>query len=455
MRHGPGMTLELIARCDQRVPRYTSYPTAPHFKPDITAETYAAWLAELAPDQPVSLYLHVPFCAELCLYCGCNTAVTRSYKAVAAYVDCLEREIELVTKHLPGRMDVSHIHWGGGTPTIVSPEDLERISSRLGSAFAIRPDAEIAVEIDPRTITLAHVEALAASGLNRASLGVQDFDPRVQETIKRIQSFEQTAQVAGWLRQAGVKGLNLDLMYGLPFQTSGSVIRSVDLALRLGPDRIALFGYAHVPWMKRHQALLPEEALPGAVARVEQREAASAAILEAGYVQIGIDHFAKPDDPMALRQKDGRLHRNFQGYTTDEATALIGFGTSAIGSLPQGYVQNAPTTVAYREAVMSGRLPVIRGAALTDDDRLRRGIIERLMCDFEVELDEIAREFGSSPTAFASEIEAVDALARDGLVTRDGLTIAVPEESRALVRNVCAVFDRYLESGAQRHSRAL
>jgi oxygen-independent coproporphyrinogen III oxidase len=274
-----GMTPELIARYDQRVPRYTSYPTAPHFRPDITAETYASWLGELAQDKPLSLYLHVPFCAELCLYCGCNTAVTRSYKAVASYVECLEREIGLVAQNLPGRMAVSHIHWGGGTPTILSPDDLRRISWHLGAAFQIRPDAEIAVAIDPRTITPEHVKALAASGLNRASLGVQDFDPKVQETIKRVQSFEQTAQAAVWLRHAGVTGLNLDLMYGLPFQSVESVERSVELALRLDPDRIALFGYAHVPWMKRHQALLPEEALPDAVARVEQREAAADALV--------------------------------------------------------------------------------------------------------------------------------------------------------------------------------
>ncbi|MBA1157400.1 oxygen-independent coproporphyrinogen III oxidase [Microvirga mediterraneensis] len=449
------MKPELIARYDQRVPRYTSYPTAPHFKPDVTAETYASWLAELAPVRPVSLYLHVPFCAELCLYCGCNTAVTRSYKAVAAYVECLEREIDLVARHLPGRMAVSHIHWGGGTPTILSPDDLQRISRHLGNAFRILPEAEIAVEIDPRTITPEHVTALAASGLNRASLGVQDFDPKVQETIRRVQSFEQTAQVASWLRQAGVSGLNLDLMYGLPYQSVESVKRSVDLALKLDPDRIALFGYAHVPWMKRHQALLPEASLPDSVARVEQREAATEAFIRAGYVQIGLDHFAQPEDPMAVRQKDGRLHRNFQGYTTDEATALIGFGTSAIGSLPQGYIQNAPTTVAYREAVQKGQFPVVRGVALSDDDRLRRTIIERLMCDFSVDLNEVASDFQSTADGFRPEIDAIDELARDGLVNRKGLVLTIPDEGRALVRNVCAVFDRYLESGAQRHSHAL
>lgn len=444
------MTPELIARYDQRVPRYTSYPTAPHFKPEISAGTYAAWLSELSPDTALSLYLHVPFCAELCLYCGCNTTATRSYKAVASYVELLEQEIEQVAQQLPSRMGVSHIHWGGGTPTILSANDLKRIMDRLKHSFSVRGDAEIAVEIDPRTLTLDHVRVLAASGLNRASLGVQDFDPKVQETIKRVQSFEQTAKVAAWLRHAGVTGLNLDLMYGLPYQTTDSVIRSIELALKLDPDRIALFGYAHVPWMKRHQALLPEDSLPDALQRVEQSTAAAAALIQRGYVQIGIDHFAKPTDTLVVRQKEGRLRRNFQGYTTDEATTLIGFGTSAIGSLPQGYVQNAPTTVGYREAVYAGRLATTRGVALTEDDRLRRSIIERLMCDFAVDLEDIATD-----TDFAPELAEIDELARDGLVRRDGLVLEIPEESRLLVRNVCAVFDRHLESGTARHSRAV
>lgn len=446
------MTPELIARYDQRVPRYTSYPTAPHFKPDVSAEAYAAWLSQLSSETSLSLYLHVPFCAELCLYCGCNTTVARSYTAVAAYVELLEQEIERVARHLPHRMPVTHIHWGGGTPTFLSPGDLKRLMSKLESTFTIRRDAEIAVEIDPRTLTLDHVEALAASGLTRASLGVQDFDPRVQEAIKRVQSFAQTAKVAAWLRHAGVTGLNLDLMYGLPYQTVESVTRSVELALKLDPDRIALFGYAHVPWMKRHQALLPEEALPDGVQRVEQSAGAGAALLNAGYVQIGLDHFAKPTDPLVIRQREGRLHRNFQGYTTDDATAMIGFGTSAIGFLPQGYVQNASTTVAYRDAIASGHLATMRGVALTADDRLRRSIIERLMCDFSVDLGQTGPD---QKTDFAPELAKIDELARDGLVKRDGLILEIPEESRILVRSVCAVFDRYLESTAIRHSRAV
>ncbi|WP_342027959.1 oxygen-independent coproporphyrinogen III oxidase [Microvirga vignae] len=393
----------------------------------------------------LSPYLHVPFCQELCLYCGCHMTVARTYSPIASYVELLEREIELVTQHLPGRTGVTHIHWGGGTPTILSGDDLRRTMSLLERSFGIHSTAEIAVGIDPRTLTLEHVEPLAASGLTRASLGVQDLDPKVQGTINRIQSFELTAKVATWLRHAEVTGLNLDLMYGLPFQTTESVLCTIEQALQLDPDRIALFGYAHVPWMKRHQALLPEETMPDAIQRVGQNTAAATALLEAGYVQ--------PSDPMVVRQREGRLHRNFQGYTTDEATALIGFGTSAIGSLPQGYIQNVSSTVAYREEITNGRLATARGVALTDDDGLRRSIIESLMCDFSVDLERIAPD-GSKPD-FKTELAAIDELARDGLVKRDGLSIEIPEDSRLLVRNVCAAFDRYLESGAARHPRAV
>ena len=304
-------------------------------------------------------------------------------------------------------------------------------------------------------MTLEHVDALAAAGLNRASLGVQDFDPRVQQAIRRVQSYERTAEVSEWLRAAGVAGINLDLMYGLPHQTVASVVRSVETALALVPDRIALFGYAHVPWMKKHQALLPEEALPDGPERVRQMTAAAETIVAAGYARVGLDHFAKPEDALARRRADGRLHRNFQGYTTDEASALIGLGTSAIGSLPQGYVQNAPTTVAYRAAVNEGRLPTVRGRALSADDRLRRAVIERLMCDFEADLGEIARAHGGRSEDLADSLDELAPLAEDGLVAREGERIIVPAEARPLTRVVCAAFDRYLAQDAARHARAV
>ncbi len=449
------MKPELIARYDQRVPRYTSYPTAPQFSADVSGATYASWLSEIDPKTMLSLYVHVPFCAELCLYCGCHTAVVRSYSPVESYIECLKREIALVAAALPARMAVSHIHWGGGTPTLLKPEDLAAILSLLRETFDFRPGVEIAVEIDPRVLTLDHVRALSEGGLTRASLGVQDFEPKVQETVNRIQSLETTSQVAGWLRNAGVRAINLDLMYGLPHQTVESVRRSVDLAMQIEPDRVALFGYAHVPWMKKHQSLLPEDAMPDTGERVKQMLAAAEMMESRGYVPIGIDHFAKPDDPMATKQHDGRLRRNFQGYTTDEAEALIGFGTSAIGFLPQGYIQNASATVPYRTAIMAGNLATVRGIAVTPADRLRRAIIERLMCDFEVDLDAEKQAYNAFDTDFTKELTRVDELAADGVVIREENRLTVPKDARPLVRLVCAAFDEYFTAKAGAYSKAL
>jgi len=447
------MDAELVARYDRRVPRYTSYPTAPHFSPSIGHETYTTWLRALPAAETLSLYLHIPFCAELCLYCGCHTTVARRYAPVGAYMDLLEREIALVAQHLGERRTVTHIHWGGGTPNIVSPLQLIEIMRVLRAHFNVRQGAEIAVEIDPRTLTLAHVGAFAVMGVNRASLGVQDFDETVQRAIGRIQSYQTTAQAVRWLRSAGINSLNLDLMYGLPHQTVGTVIESVTQALRLEPDRIAMFGYAHVPWMKRHQTLLPVDALPDAAERLRQMQAASAAIRRAGYVAVGLDHFTQPEDSLAHSQRDGRLRRNFQGYTTDEASTLIGFGTSSISMLPQGYVQSESSTAAYRAAMASGRLPTARGIALAAGDRLRRAIIERLMCDLEVDLGPLARSYGEEPGDFKSELAALDVMAQDGLVARRGYRISVPDEARPLLRSVCAVFDRYLSTAAAKHSQ--
>ncbi len=449
------MKPDLIARYDQRIPRYTSYPTAPHFSNEVGPATAAQWLAGLPAGMAASLYLHVPFCAELCLYCGCHTTVARRYAPVAAYVELLEREIALVAERLTHPVDVRHIHWGGGTPTILKGSDLKRIMARLREVFRVGPTAEIAIEIDPRTVTPAHIETLAGSGFNRASLGVQSFEPLVQQTIRRIQSFEETARVADWLRHAGIEGVNLDLMYGLPYQTVENVVATVERSLSLDPDRVSLFGYAHVPWMKRHQALLPEDVMPNAEERFAQCEAAAARLVEAGYVRVGLDHFAKPDDPMAEALKAGDLKRNFQGYTTDAAPVLIGFGASAISSYPQGYAQNTSSTPEYRKAVLAGELATARGLALTEEDRLRREVIERLMCDLAVDLGEVCRRHGIAPDHFGPELAAVDRLAGEGLARREGVRVSVPEEARPLVRVLCAAFDARLSASAGRHARAI
>jgi oxygen-independent coproporphyrinogen-3 oxidase len=437
----------LIVGFNERIPRYTSYPTATHFSTSVGTDTYERWLEALAVDAAISLYIHVPFCAELCLYCGCHTTVVRRYDPVASYVALLEREIDLVARRLGTRRRVVHIHWGGGTPTMLSRGDLLALAVRLRMRFEVCDDAEIAIEIDPRRLQRDHVAALAAIGVTRASLGVQDFDPEVQRAVNRIQSFEHTRRAVSWLREIGIPSINLDLMYGLPYQTTDKVLASVERALSLDPDRIALFGYAHVPWMKRHQKQLPEPAIPAPAERLRQMRCAAAAIVASGRVPIGLDHFAVPDDPLARSQGQGRLRRNFQGYTNDKSQALIGLGTSAIGMLPQGYVQNAATMPAYRDAIAAGRLATGRGVELTDTDRIRRAVIERLMCDLAVDLDRVAEQHNADPATLEPDPERLDTLCRLGLVRREAGRIVVSEAGRPFVRTVCALFDAYLGSG--------
>lgn len=450
------MTSDFAPRYEERqVPRYTSYPTAPHFTAAVDAKLHARWLSALPPDEPVSLYVHVPFCTELCLYCGCQTTVARQYAPVAAYADLLLRELDEVGRLLPQRERVAHLHFGGGTPTILSAPDFRRIVAAIGESFRLDKTAEFAVEVDPRMITPAHAASLAEAGVNRVSLGVQSFDPLVQQSIRRLQSFALTRRVAEWFRFAGVASLNLDLMYGLPHQTVENVLASVNLALELDPDRIALFGYAHVPWMKRHQMLLPEAALPASAERVAQFSAAAERLIAAGYVRIGLDHFAKPEDRLAQAAGSGTLRRNFQGYTTDRAETLIGLGASAISRLPQGYAQNAASVAEYRSALLGGRLATTRGVAFSAEDRLRASIIERLMCDFSVDLDVICREHGIAVSALAPDLARLDLMIADGLAGRDGLRVRIAPHARDLARIVSSAFDARLAQQNQRHSLAI
>lgn len=445
---------DIAARLDERLPRYTSYPTAPHFSPEVGADAYAAWLDTLDAQLPVSLYLHVPFCEVLCSYCGCHTTVANRSDRIDHYAQLLMREVELVSEAVGRRQTVSHIHWGGGTPTALAPDDFVSISQHIARRFRIAVDAEIAVEIDPRHLEQRHIDAFARAGINRASLGVQDLNPVVQRAIGRVQSFEQTERAVQRLRDIGVERVSFDLMYGLPHQTAQSVARSVATALTLNPSRVSLFGYAHVPWMKKHQELIPSAALPGPTERLAQVRIAAAELASAGYVAIGLDHFAKADDPLAVAQSSHRLHRNFQGYTTDDAPALIGLGASSIGCLPQGYVQNSPNLKIYREAIERGQFATARGFPLSDDDRLRRTIIERLMCDLTVDLADVVGE-RDARADLAEEFESLSNLAADGLVVVEGTKVAVPEAMRPFVRKVAAVFDAYLQRSEMRHSPAV
>ena len=381
--------------------------------------------------------------------------MTARYEPVAAYLEMLIGEIGLIAERLEGRRPVRHVHLGGGSPTILQPDDHARLAEALSSAFSFDAAAEIAIEIDPRGFGEEAVAALARSGVTRASLGVQDLHPQVQQAINRVQPFETTAKAVEMLRAAGIEALNLDLMYGLPHQTVARVRDTVSRCLTLEPNRVALFGYAHVPGLKAHQRLIPEDALPGPAERWAQAEAAAAVLVEAGYVQIGLDHFARPDDPLAEALAAGRLRRNFQGYSDDVAPALIGFGASAISALPQGYLQNQVPIHAYGAAIKAGRLATARGVALDREDRLRRAVIERIMCDLQVDLDALCAEHGRESGHFAPEMGQLQSFEEDRLIERNGGLIQVTEQGRPLVRSVAGVFDRYLPSSRARHSQAV
>jgi oxygen-independent coproporphyrinogen-3 oxidase len=446
--------LALLSRHGGRAPRYTSYPTAAQFTP-LDPATYGDWLASLPADEAVSVYAHIPFCARLCWYCGCNTRVVHRGETVSDYIGLLREELALVQAQLPGRLKASAIHLGGGTPNLTSVDDLAVLFDALRQVFRLAPDAEIAAEIDPAHLTPEWVRAAAFHGLSRASLGVQDLSPEVQAAVNRIEPFEVVARAAGLLRDAGVASLNLDLMYGLPRQRTADVLSTLDAVLTLSPDRLALFGYAHVPWMKAHQKLINEADLAGDGERLEQSEAAAERLTAAGYVRIGLDHYARPDDSLAVALREGRLHRNFQGYTTDQARTLIGVGVSAIGQLPQGYAQNTANEVAWRKAVAEGVLPTARGVAVTQDDRFRAEIIERLMCDFAVDVEAVSRRHGRELPAGEALEAALAGLEQDGVIDRKGRLIAVTELGRPFVRQVCAAFDAYLAPDALRHSRVV
>jgi oxygen-independent coproporphyrinogen III oxidase len=437
------------------VPRYTSYPTAPHFSAHFPAPDYREWLGRLDPTEPVSLYLHVPFCKQQCWYCGCNMKLAARYSPVATYVQRLVEEIDLIADALPARMPVSHLHFGGGTPTVLEPEDLAAVMARLGERFQLLPDAEIAIESDPRTLTDAMIQQIGSLRFNRASFGVQEFDPGVQAAINRVQPPEMVERATMGLRAAGVPNINFDLIYGLPHQTAAALCRTVEQCVAMKPDRIALFGYAHVPWVAKNQRMIDGEILPKANERAEQARLAAATLVASGYVQIGIDHFALPDDSLAIAAAKGSLHRNFQGYTSDAARTLIGIGATAIGRTPEGYVQNASETGAWSRSVAAGKLPVARGHALRGQDRLRAHVIERIMCDGSVDLAAAGRALGFANDWYILEIPELLQMQKDGLLTYADGKVLLTSEGIPLARVVAAVFDTYLRDSTVRHSIAV
>ncbi|MFC7538094.1 oxygen-independent coproporphyrinogen III oxidase [Sphingomonas sp. GCM10030256] len=438
---------DVLARYGSRnIPRYTSYPTAPHFRPAPDIGLYREWLAAVPADEPVSLYVHVPFCRAMCWYCGCHTSVTHRDAPIDRYLHALRSELAAVAAALPGRVPVQHLHFGGGTPTLMEPDGFRRLMGQLRAAFNFRTDAEVAIEIDPRTLEQPMIEALAAGGVNRASLGVQSFDLKVQQAINRVQSFEITRDAVKGLRRHGIDQLNFDLIYGLPHQSVESCIDTLRQAVSLRPDRLAVFGYAHVPGFKPHQRKIDESTLGRAAERLAQAEAIARALIYAGYVPIGLDHFALPGDPLTLAAARGQLRRNFQGYTTDACTTLLGFGASAIGRVPDGFVQNAVLIPDYEKRIRDSGLALARHCPTDGEDRRRGALIEQLMCQYRADLS------GAGDLVDETKLEP---LVSDGIIRRKGSVIEVRPEARPLVRAVAAAFDAYLDEGAGRHASAV
>ena len=440
---------------ERPVPRYTSYPTAADFTSRVGEDQARVWAGAIAPGEPVSIYIHVPFCEKLCFYCGCATSVPNGYTRIAAYLETLHKEIDLWADALGAHAGMAHLHFGGGSPNALSAEDFGSLAAHARSAFGRRPDAEIAVEVDPRTLTPEFIHAMAAAGVNRVSFGVQTLAPKVQEAVGRIQPREMLVDGLERLRAEGIHAVNMDLMYGLPHQTVEDVVEAARFAADMGAARISFFGYAHVPWFAKHQAGIEDAALPGLEARFEQAEVGAATLTWAGYHAIGLDHFAQAGDPLTRAARTGTLHRNFQGYTDDPCRTLVGIGSTSISQFDQGYVQNFKDRNAWRDAINDGRLPSERGIMLTDDDRLRARAIEKLMCQLWVDVDAVCRETGAPEGSLADAMETARFLQSSGLCQIDGSIVSVPKEARLLLRTVAQCFDGRYKPTEERHAKAV
>jgi oxygen-independent coproporphyrinogen-3 oxidase len=456
---GP-LDLGLIRKYSIPGPRYTSYPPATKFTADLgPLELERAIVDDNASEtSPLSLYFHLPFCESRCWFCGCNTVITLRRDSACDYLDDLVREVKLTAARMNGRRPVTQVHFGGGTPTFFPPDELRRLGALIWETFPNRaPDCEFSVEIDPRRLTEDHIVALREIGANRASLGVQDTDPRVQLAVHRIQPQEVNRQAFEWLRENGFGSINVDLIFGLPLQTPASFARTVDDVLTLGPDRLSVFSYAHVPWIKPAQKIFDDrEQLPGAEEKLAMFAVAHERLTAADFADIGLDHFARPDDSMAVAQRAGTLHRNFQGYSTQAGASLYGFGISSISNTPDTYRQNLKTLPEWRAALDAGRLPIERGLRLTAEDTRRRTIIMRLMCDRRLDFSGLSRETGVDfASTYAKELAGLDDLKTDGLLRAVPGGLEVTATGIPLLRVIAMRFDGTLAPGAMQHSRTI
>jgi oxygen-independent coproporphyrinogen-3 oxidase len=452
-RHkGHDLTPALLARYDRPGPRYTSYPTAVEFHDGVGEADYVRSLARAnaRPDEPLSVYVHLPFCEERCAYCGCNVVITKHRDVAERYLDYLDREIDLLAAHLPARRRVSQLHWGGGTPTYHTAAQLERVFARLARHFHFTADAEIGLEIDPRVTSTGQLDALRRLGFNRLSMGVQDFAPEVQAAVNRIQSYEITKTLVDRARELGYRSINIDLIYGLPYQTIEGFSRTLEQVLTLRPERVAVYSFAFVPWMKAHMKHLPEESLPGPDLKLALLGLARRAFTGAGYRQIGMDHFAVPEDELARALSNRVLHRNFMGYTVQSARDMVALGVSGIGDLQGSFVQNTKKLNEYYDALDTGHFPIERGYLLDRDDEIRRSVITTLMCNGYLAIREVERRYGIAFTDYfereLAELTGPDSPETDGLIVVDGNAIELTPLGLMFVRNVCMVFDRYLRA---------
>lgn len=442
------VSVELLDKYNQPGPRYTSYPTAPEWDDAFGApqlrEVFREANAKPQP-APISLYFHIPFCQSLCLYCGCNVVISKNHEVASQYLERLKREIDWVSAEVDRSRNVEQLHWGGGTPTYLSPRQIENLFGYINARFSLSPTAEISIEIDPRVTTQEHCRAMRTAGFNRISMGIQDFDPLVQKTINRVQTYEDTKRLFDYCRDLGFESINIDLIYGLPHQSAESFGDTVDKIIGMNPDRIAVFSYAHVPWMKKQQGsfarFLPE--------RIEKFRIFTHAIHKltaCGYRYIGLDHFARPDDEISRAQDNRTLHRNFQGYTTKAGCDLYAMGISSISGLEDAYAQNFRDLPHYYEAIDSGRWPTMRGIRVSREDKLRRAVINRILCHTVVVKSEIERDFGIDfDEHFSAELAQLRDLERDGLVRLDSECIEVAPLGRIFIRNVAMAFDDYLD----------
>jgi oxygen-independent coproporphyrinogen-3 oxidase len=440
---------EFLSRYNRPGPRYTSYPTAPvwqdNFGPDDLEQVCAQADAAAAP---VSLYMHLPFCESLCLFCACNVVIQKDKSVAHPYLEVLKREIEQFSRHVSRRRPVIQFHWGGGTPTYLTPPQMEDLFAYTRERFTLAPNAEIGVEVDPRVTSLEHLETLRRIGFNRLSMGIQDFTPEVQRAVHREQGFEMTRDLIAASRRLGFESLNVDLIYGLPYQTASSFAETVNKVIGLQPDRVAMFSYAHVPWLKKQQGSfaghLPEGMEKFRIFRIGLDE-----FLQAGYVYIGLDHFARPEDELAVAQRERTLHRNFQGYTTKAGADLYGMGVSAISAIGGAYAQNQRSLQPYQEAIARRGIATMRGYRLSPDDFIRRSVIGRLLCHTVIRKDDVEREHNIAfDQYFAAELARLEEFRSDGLVEIEGREIRVVGLGRIFIRNVAMVFDAYLEDQA-------